>query len=81
MEFVEGENLAQHLEKGALPLDQTLRYAVEIADAVAAAPARGVVHRDLRPGDIMLTKSGVKVLDFGLAKFEHRVTDEEQSTR
>jgi Tol biopolymer transport system component/predicted Ser/Thr protein kinase len=69
MEFVEGENLAQRLEKGALPLDQVLRYAVEIADAVAAAHARGIVHRDLKPGNIMLTKSGVKVLDFGLAKF------------
>ena len=69
MEFVEGENLAQRLEKGALPLDQTLRYGVEIADAVAAAHARGIVHRDLKPGNIMLTKSGVKVLDFGLAKF------------
>ncbi len=70
MEFVEGENLAQRLEKGALPLDQALRYGVEIADAVAAAHARGMVHRDLKPGNIMLTKSGVKVLDFGLAKFE-----------
>ena len=70
MEFVEGENLAQHLQKGPLPLNLTLRYGVEIADAVAAAHSHGIIHRDLKPANIMLTESGVKVLDFGLAKFE-----------
>jgi serine/threonine protein kinase len=51
-----------------LPLDQTLRYGVEIADALDKAHRQGIVHRDLKPGNVMLTKSGVKLLDFGLAK-------------
>ena len=68
MEFLEGETLADRLGKGALPLDQTLRYGVEIADALDKAHRQGIVHRDLKPGNVMLTKSGVKLLDFGLAK-------------
>ena len=70
MELVEGENLAEHIRKGPLPLNETLRHGAEIADAAAAAHAHGIIHRDLKPANIMLTKSGVKVLDFGLAKFE-----------
>src|SRR6188508_15212 len=70
MEYLEGQSLAQRLYKGALPLDQTLRYAVQIADALDKAHRQGIVHRDLKPGNIMLTKSGVKLLDFGLAKFQ-----------
>src|SRR5713226_6474416 len=61
-------SLAQRLKKGPLPLDQALRYAVEIASALDHAHRHGVVHRDLKPGNIMLTKAGAKVLDFGLAK-------------
>jgi Tol biopolymer transport system component/predicted Ser/Thr protein kinase len=68
MEYIEGETLAQRLAKGALPLDQTLRYAIEIADALDKAHRKGITHRDLKPGNIMLTKSGTKLLDFGLAK-------------
>ncbi len=68
MELLEGETLAQRLTKGALPIDQVLRHGVEIASALDAAHRKGVVHRDLKPGNIMLTKSGAKLLDFGLAK-------------
>src|ERR1700730_11130884 len=68
MELLEGETLADRLVKGPLPLEQTLRYGVEIADALDKAHRQGIVHRDLKPGNVMLTKSGVKLLDFGLAK-------------
>jgi serine/threonine protein kinase/Tol biopolymer transport system component len=68
MEYLEGESLAQRLTKGALPLDQVLRYAIEIADALDQAHRHGITHRDLKPGNIMLTRSGAKLLDFGLAK-------------
>ena len=70
MELVDGETVATRLARGRLPLDQTLRYAVQMADALATAHAKGIVHRDLKPGNVMLTKAGVKVLDFGLAKSE-----------
>ena len=68
MEHIEGETLADRLGKGALPFDQALQYGIEIADALDKAHRQGVVHRDLKPGNIMLTKSGAKLLDFGLAK-------------
>ena len=68
MEYLEGETLAQKLKKGPLLLDLALRYAIEIAGAVDQAHRHGVIHRDLKPGNIMLTKSGAKVLDFGVAK-------------
>jgi len=68
MEYLEGETLAERLLKGPLPTEQTLRYGIEIADALDKAHRQGIVHRDLKPGNVMLTKSGVKLLDFGLAK-------------
>jgi eukaryotic-like serine/threonine-protein kinase len=68
MEFLEGETLADRLAKGPLPPDQLLRYAVEIADALDKAHRNGVTHRDLKPGNVMITKNGTKLLDFGLAK-------------
>ena len=68
MEYLEGETLADRVVKGPLPLEQTLRYGIEIADALDKAHRQGIVHRDLKPGNVMLTKSGVKLLDFGLAK-------------
>jgi serine/threonine protein kinase len=68
MEYLEGETLADRLTKGALPLDDALQVAVQIADALSAAHRHGIVHRDLKPGNVMLTKAGAKLLDFGLAK-------------
>jgi serine/threonine-protein kinase len=68
MELLEGETLASRLERGRLPLDQTLKFAMEIADALDKAHRNGVTHRDLKPGNIMITRDGVKLLDFGLAK-------------
>jgi Tol biopolymer transport system component/tRNA A-37 threonylcarbamoyl transferase component Bud32 len=68
MELLEGESLADRLQKGPLPLKQALQYGIEIAQALEKAHASGIVHRDLKPGNIMLTKSGAKLLDFGLAK-------------
>src|SRR6266403_1454472 len=68
MECVEGETLSKRLEKGSLPLDQVLKVGREIADALDKAHCSAVVHRDLKPGNIMLTPTGAKLLDFGLAK-------------
>jgi len=68
MEHIEGETLSTRLEKGPLPTPEVLRCATEIADALDKAHRQGMVHRDLKPGNVMLTKTGAKLLDFGLAR-------------
>ena len=68
MELVEGETLAQRLMKGQLPLQEVVKYGAQIADALDRAHRAGVMHRDLKPGNVMLTKSGAKLMDFGLAR-------------
>jgi eukaryotic-like serine/threonine-protein kinase len=68
MELLEGESLADRVNRGPLPLDQVLRFGAQIADALDRAHKQGIVHRDLKPGNVMLTKSGAKLLDFGLAR-------------
>ena len=68
MEYLEGETLADRVAKGPLPLDQVIRFGVEIGDALEKAHRLGIVHRDLKPANVMITKLGVKLLDFGLAK-------------
>ncbi len=70
MELLDGETLAARLGKGALPLPQILKYGAQVAEALAAAHAQGITHRDLKPGNIMLTRTGIKVLDFGLAAMD-----------
>jgi serine/threonine protein kinase/Tol biopolymer transport system component len=68
MEYLEGETIAERLKRGPLGTEALLRYGLEVADALDKAHRRGIVHRDFKPGNVMLTKSGAKLLDFGLAK-------------
>src|SRR5436190_21209670 len=68
MEYLEGQTLAERLQKGTLPIEQVLKIGIEIADGLDKAHRQGIIHRDLKPGNIMLTKSGAKLMDFGLAK-------------
>jgi serine/threonine protein kinase len=68
MELLEGETLADRVARGPLPVAEVLKYGAQIAEALDKAHKAGVVHRDLKPGNIMITKSGAKLLDFGLAK-------------
>ena len=68
MEYLEGQTLADRLQKGPLPIDQLLKIATEIAQALEKAHQRGIIHRDLKPANIMLTQAGAKLMDFGLAK-------------
>src|SRR5207302_3635430 len=68
MELLVGEPLDKRIERGPLPLDEALRIAIQITDALDHAHRKGVVHRDLKPANVMLTATGAKLLDFGLAK-------------
>src|SRR5262245_45291993 len=70
MELLEGETLTERLAKGTLPFPQVLRWGIEIAEALDRAHRQGVTHRDLKPGNVMITKAGAKLLDFGLAKLK-----------
>ena len=68
MEFLDGETVAQRLERGPVPVAEALPIALEIAEALDTAHRQGIVHRDLKPSNVMLTETGVRLLDFGLAK-------------
>jgi hypothetical protein len=68
MELLEGQSLADRLGRGPLPMNEVLRYGAQIAEALDRAHRAGIVHRDVKPGNVMITKSGAKLLDFGLAK-------------
>lgn len=74
MQYLEGETLASRLQQGALPLDQVLRYVIQIAGALDKAHRQGVVRRDLKPANIMLSKTGERLLDFGLARLQPAAT-------
>ena len=68
MELLEGKTLADALATGPLPVDRAIAFGLQIAQALDAAHTRGVIHRDLKPGNVMITSNGVKLLDFGVAK-------------
>ena len=68
MEYLEGETLASRMARGHLPADDAIDIACQIADGLACIHQQGLVHRDLKPGNVMLTRSAAKLLDFGLAK-------------
>ena len=68
MELLAGKTLADELAKGPLPLDRAIAFGLQIAQALDAAHTRGVIHRDLKPSNVMITRDGVKLLDFGVAK-------------
>ena len=74
MEYVEGETLAARIARGPIPVAESLTIAIAVAEALHAAHRTGIVHRDLKPGNVILTHSGVKLLDFGLAKYERTKT-------
>src|SRR6266481_7400494 len=81
VEFVTGKTLHQLIGKNDLPLRVTLKYSIQIADALARAHSAGIVHRDLKPANIIIDEDGrVKLLDFGLAKLTEKTVDSEAAT-
>lgn len=70
MEYLEGETLSERIKRTPLSSDEIFRYAVQIGDALSVAHARGLIHRDLKPGNVIITKDNAKLLDFGLAKLQ-----------
>jgi eukaryotic-like serine/threonine-protein kinase len=79
MEYVEGETLARRLERGAIPVAQAIRFGAQIADALDRAHRQGIVHRDLKPANIILTRGGIKLLDFGLARLDAASVSEDRA--
>ena len=79
MEFLEGETLSERLKKGPMSIDEILSVAVEICDALEKAHRQGLIHRDLKPGNVMLTREGAKLMDFGLAKIRMGKGDAKES--
>jgi len=79
MEYLEGETLAARLGKGALPLEMVQKLGCQIADALDRAHRKGVFHRDVKPANIMVTRDGIKILDFGLAKTAPKVSQSDET--
>ncbi len=68
MEYLDGQSLADRIARGPMPLREALEFSAQVADALSKAHRQGVIHRDIKPGNVILTKEGAKLLDFGLAK-------------
>jgi serine/threonine protein kinase/Tol biopolymer transport system component len=80
MEYLEGQTLSERIRRGALGVEEALGIAIQIAEALSVAHQEGITHRDLKPGNVMLTKSGAKLLDFGLAKQQETLKSRSLST-